>query len=213
MPYTDYDKYDLGTIEEYQTVTVEGVTVDIPGNLHNDPDHKSEYDSINDLYRRTYFSDEKDLQKSDCMVMFMEKFEMDINDLTDDLKKRYPKEYRSLLRKLGKKQIGDIYEFYDVLYSLDEIDSKKLSENEFTLYAELMVYRQILSSDDKHIYRFENDSCRGFVKDWSKEDAIGYVVEIYPKKKPSESYSVLLKTPDEETAYKIINSIRINTGE
>ncbi|MBQ5316843.1 MAG: hypothetical protein J6I96_04745 [Oscillospiraceae bacterium] len=209
VPYTDYDKDDLGTLDKYITLTCEGLTLDVPEGLHNDSDHKSEHDTINDLRRRTYFSGE-DHKDSEYVVIFQEPCEIPFDDTVDDIKKKHGKAYDRFLGKLGLSEINDHYDFCDVLYSLEKIDVNKLSKKEKSVYNEFAVFRQILaSSENKHTYRFKKDGFRGFVYDWS-EDKVSFIVEISSDKEPNNMHSVIISAPDTESAYKIINSIRMD---
>ena len=220
--YTEWDRRSLGTLENHQTITVEGITADIPDYMHTREYLIKDGDSEDSKeFKRRMYVDTKNMSEEDGpayekhMIMFdkahTEKYDSD-SDLLESIDKKTQERF---LKKQGKEKMESMYDFYDLAYSLDCSKVNIFSSKECAL---LMYYSMVRSisvpSVTNTVYRIEDDSFKGFVETLEKDNGNMYSVYMYEKADPEQVHCVRIfdieqSDSSKETVYKIINSLTL----
>ena len=209
--YLEWEHYDAGSFTGGHTASYGGASVDVPVFVTNyvtydgevkdhhfvadwDKDGKNEYRVIIQVPDKSIESPEAKM-------------------ISEYRKKFTEKDIGKFCKKTEKNAFGSEYEWYDALYSLDMKKCSILERRQCILY-KYMMYAKACLMTDPEVYHFENEYGRGFVtKSLSFFGGDGdYYVRYYDNDDLDNAYTLVIHAPDEETAYKIINSVRLDNN-
>ena len=205
--YMEWEHYDAGSFTGGHTVTANGVRVDVPVFVTNDV-------MSDGFVRDNWFSADWDKDGSkEYRVIIQAPGESITTKLEKEFGKKFSKrDIEKFCKKTGKNLFGSEYEFYDTIYSLDMDKCNILERKQCYLYEYMMVTKVCLMTEPE-IYHFENEGGRGFIKKtlWGNQPASFYVW-YYDNNALDVEHALVIEVPDEETAYKIINSVRLDNN-
>jgi hypothetical protein len=96
------------------------------------------------------------------------------------------------------------------VYSIDGYKFNPISITDNIFFTGSVAARRIVYFPEyKGVYHFETDEVKGFIYIKVNDSGTSYVVEVFEKSDPAVTRDIVIKCPDEETVYKIINSIEL----
>ena len=209
-PYSEWSHYDAGTLSDYQTISCGKTTVDIPKEMTEHFSKSGERFENHVVYE--FDSAEGEGGTSYSVLVNRESAE-EMPDLTDEdeMKGITQKDIDNYCKKRGLPPIRSSYDYFHTVYSADMKGCNILSKKNTTLYMIFMTFKAAGNGAYPEIYHFDSGDTIGFIIDYHEDNQ--YIADIYNKNDLNTEGIVAISAPDADTAYKIINSMRINTGE
>ena len=158
------------------------------------------------------------------LVMFLERNDFGTLDLMNaDLettvgKRRAKRILIDYCERLGR-PVTDWYTLYDFMYHLDSSDCGIASGVRSGMAFYTFAYMKENMLSDYDAWEYHTDSADGFVmrvNPENEEDAknkCGAFVELYPKDERNTVYTLLIKAPDEDTLYAMVNSAELDPSK
>ena len=221
FPDTDTETADpylhagLAVPEDYIPVTFGEWTVSAPVQLV--PKYPDETES--DLRKRIYIADLG--ENGMILVNFMERNDygkLDLTNVTTDMqaeKKAAADLLTDYAESLGR-PVSDWYSLFDFMYRLRTDDCKfpYSLRKCLAFYSYAYMKHEMLPAFPAWEYHTENADgyvMRGFEsnKPDSKPNS-GAIIELYPKSDRNTVYTLMIKAPDDDTLYRMVNSARLD---
>ena len=218
LEYSEWTHYDSGRLAQYKTVSYDGLYADIPLNMTNNTDSsgKIRENSFTGPVGDERFSmtSRIDAKQSGNILIIKNGKEEPPKEMTEKerkqaekAKKRYDKELARYCRRIGKEAPRNVCEMMDITYTVDMDDKVLMSRQQEAIHAQFIVLKGIMRSTTDKVYRFENDTGIGYISLWRNDL---YDISFFDKQDPDVYYDITVSLPDEDTMYKIVNSLRID---
>ena len=154
------------------------------------------------------------------MPSVSEMFSDSIGEMSDTDRKKaektiavYEREFALYCNKLGKEMPTDRYSYMDILFRTDSNTWNVLDKKQTVVKTVLLTMKSMLAEPlNGEAYHFETDAAAGYISPYG-DNRDKYMIEVFDMKDPDTSYTVIVSAPDEDTMYKMINSVRIDYKE
>ncbi len=211
QPCGDWKHYDAGTLSEYKTVSLDGLSLDVPVFV----DFKT--DSDGKVSDRILTSDKNGDHKGYVIILSERETNADssVKELSENLAKLDKKQMDDFYRSFGKENgMETEYDFWDIALSADFKNCNILYRDQCSAYMIFYTLRsQLFAAGSGNISRFETETGKGFITPMTSSTSGKhmYSLQFFDKNDLNSYYYVTVTAPDDEEMCKIINSVRIDS--
>lgn len=206
-------KFPYGEVpvpNDWKTIECSGMTLKVPNEVYQlHPDDESE------VKRRLFADAEKD---SNTAVFFLEWTESEFTLVNGSDYAFLEKDIEKAMKSVDYKYPENTYELFDFTFNVTSKDFGIIKHGKSPMFIIAVANMKetaipAFCADCNELYSFETEKGIGFLsfygKPRDKANKYSYLVELYDKNNLNRSNSVIVKSTDKETAFKMAESIEI----
>ncbi len=199
---------------DWKTVECSGLTVKVPNEVYQlHPNDESE------VKRRIFVDAEKDANTTVLFLEWTDWTETEFTSMFGDSETSFSeKDIEKAMKSIDYKCPENMYEFLDFTFNVTSKDFGVIKHGRSPLFTVAVANMKetlvpAYCADCNEMYSFETEKGIGFLtlygKPNDKTNKYSYLVELYDKNNFNRSKSLIVKSTDKETAFKIAESIEI----